>query len=244
MNRLLGIALVLLPLLARAGGEVPLDSASIDVFDTASLQRGAKTYVQYCLGCHALKYMRFSRIASDLQMAEQKVTEELMYVGEKIHDSMHIAMRPEDAERWFGIPAPDLSVIARARGADWLFSYLRGFYVDESRPFGVNNRVFKDVAMPNVLGHLQGQQQAVLRPDGSIKQLKIVKQGELRPKQFNDRVTDLVNFLVYVGEPAQLKRLKLGKWVIGYLLIFWWIAYRLKKEYWNDIHESLEGTKR
>lgn len=239
MSIVIGILLLLAPLCIQASVDVPLDKVSVDVFDKASLNRGAKTYVQYCLGCHSLKYMRYSRIADDLEITEKQVKKELMYVGEKIHDNMRIAMTQGDAERWFGIKAPDLSLIARSRGADWLYSYLRGFYLDESRPFGVNNRVFKDVAMPNVLWELQGHRKAVFKSEGNtqlVQRLKIIKRGSLTPREFDAVIADLVNFLVYVGEPAQLVRLKLGKWVILYLIIFLIIAYRLKKEYWKDVH--------
>lgn len=239
MKKILGILLTLTPLWVQAVGDVRLDKVSIDVFDKTSLQRGAKTFVQYCLGCHSLKYMRYSRIADDLEISEQQVNKDLMYVGDKIHDSMRIAMSPEDAEIWFGIEAPDLSLVARSRGADWLYSYLQGFYQDESRPFGVNNRVFKDVAMPNVLWELQGNQTAIFKTvenTSVIGRLKITEKGSMSPLDFDATIKDLVNFLVYVGEPAQLVRIKLGKWVILYLLVFLIVAYRLKKEYWKDLH--------
>lgn len=218
---------------------VRLDHAETDVFDKESLQRGATTYVRYCLGCHSLKHMRYSRLAEDLEMSEDRVKSELIYAGDKIQDSMTIAMSDDNTEQWFGTKAPDLSLIARARGKDWLYSYLRGFYLDESRPFRVNNRVFKDVAMPNVLWELQGQQTAVFKTDNKsdgIQKFKVDGKGRLTPREFNNTVADLVNFLGYVGEPAQLIRLKMGKWVILYLFLFLIIAYRLKKEYWKDIH--------
>ena len=239
MKKITAILLVFIPLWVQASGDAQLDRVSVDVFDKPSLYRGAKTYVQYCLGCHSLKYVRYSRLAVDLEISEEQVKKELMYVGEKIDDSMRIAMHEDAAAIWFGIKTPDLSLIGRSRGADWLYSYLRGFYLDESRPFGVNNRVFKDVAMPNALWELQGHRKAVFKTEGGqefIKRLKIVKRGSMNSEEFDATVADLVNFLVYVGEPAQLVRLKLGKWVILYLIIFLIVAYRLKKEYWKEVH--------
>ncbi len=239
MKTITAILLVITPLWVQASGVVQLDRVKVDVFDKASLYRGAKTYVQYCLGCHSLKHMRYSRLAADLEVDDERVKKELMYVGEKIHDSMQIAMPQDAAANWFGIKTPDLSLIARSRGADWLYSYLRGFYLDEARPFGVNNRVFKDVAMPNALWELQGHRKAIFKTENGqevITRLKIVKRGSMNSKDFDATVTDLVNFLVYVGEPSQLVRLKMGKWVILYLIIFWIVAYRLKKEYWKAVH--------
>lgn len=239
MKKIIGILCVLLPLCAHAKSSVHLDNIDVDVFDKASLRRGANTYVKYCLGCHSLKHMRYSRIAADLEMSEESVKKELIYVGENIHDSMMVAMGTEQAEAWFGIKAPDLSLISRSRGKDWIYSYLRGFYIDKSRPFGVNNIVFKDVGMPNVLWELQGSQDAVYKTHDGVEvfaRLVSSEEGRLSKRQFDTVVADLVNFLEYVGEPAQLIRLKMGKWVILYLLIFWLVAYRLKAEYWKDVH--------
>jgi ubiquinol-cytochrome c reductase cytochrome c1 subunit len=156
-----------------------------------------------------------------------------------IYDKMFTAMNKHDAEKWFGIQPPDLSLISRSRGKDWLYSYLKGFYVDKSKPLGINNTIFPDVGMPNVLWQLQGQQEAKVRiVEGKriVEGLELVKPGTLSEKEFDVLVTDLVNFLAYVGEPMQLERISLGKYVLLYLLMFLVIAYMLKKEYWKDVH--------
>jgi len=233
-----------------------LGKAPIHPSDMHSLQRGAKYYVNYCAGCHSLKYVRFSRIARDLDMDDrydrvltQTVKENLVFdEALNIGDTLTIAMNPEDAERWFGVKPPDLSLVARVRGVDWLYQYLRGFYRDADRPWGVNNLMFKDVAMPNVLEHLQGVQIPVykrvdLKVEGArqsikaIDKLEIAKPGTLEPAEFNSLVADLVNFLDYVGEPVRHKRVRLGFWVIGFMLLLCGSTYLLKQEYWRDVHK-------
>ncbi|WP_374086760.1 cytochrome c1 [Methylomicrobium lacus] len=218
---------------------VELQSADIDLSNKESLQRGAKNFVTYCLGCHSIKYMRYKRLAQDLQMDEKKLLVQIAPQNAGIYDQMFTAMNRHDSEKWFGLQPPDLSVIARSRGKDWLYSYLKGFYVDHGAPLGVNNTVFPDVGMPNVLWQLQGQQEAVVKMvDGKqvVEGLTLVKPGTLSEKEFDDLVTDLVNFLVYVGEPMQLERISLGKYVLLFLFLFLGIAYQLKKEYWKDVH--------
>ncbi len=160
-----------------AGGGVHLDDANVDVTDTESLQRGAKYFVNYCMGCHSAKYQRYNRMGRDMGLTEEEVKENLMFTTDNIGDTMNIAMKPEDAEKWFGVIPPDLSVTARSRGVDWIYTYLRTFYMDESRPFGVNNLVFKDVGMPHVMWGLQGAQKAVYKEvDGRkvIEKLEMV----------------------------------------------------------------------
>jgi ubiquinol-cytochrome c reductase cytochrome c1 subunit len=218
---------------------VELQAASIDLSDKQSLQRGAKTFVTYCLGCHSLKYMRYKRLAEDFGLDEKKMLTQIAPQNASIYDKMFTAMNKHDAEKWFGIQPPDLSLIARSRGADWLYSYLKGFYADKSKPLGVNNTVFPDVGMPNVFWQLQGEQQAVVRMvEGKqiVEGLMLHKPGTLSQKEFDDLVNDLVNFLAYVGEPMQLERVSLGKYVLLYLFMFLGIAYLLKKEYWKDVH--------
>ena len=161
------------------------------------------------------------------------------FLGAGIYDQMHSAMNGHDAEKWFGTTPPDLSLIARSRGADWLYSYLKGFYADKSKPTGVNNLVFKDVAMPNVFWQQQGTQTAVIKNiDGHdvVAELKLEQPGQMSPKEFDHMVNDLVNFLVYVGEPVQLERQAMGKYVLFFLLMIIALAYLLKKEYWKDVH--------
>ena len=240
MKTIITTLLLLLSLSVHAsGGDVKLESADIDLSDTASLERGAKHYVTYCLGCHAAKHIRYKRIALDLHLDESEILKNVAPQGAGIYDQMHSAMNGHDAEKWFGTTPPDLSLIARSRGADWLYSYLKGFYADKSKPTGVNNLVFKDVAMPNVFWQQQGTQTAVIKNiDGHdvVTELKLEQPGQMSPKEFDLMVNDLVNFLVYVGEPVQLERQAMGKYVLFFLLMIIALAYLLKKEYWKDVH--------
>ncbi|MEE9396010.1 MAG: cytochrome c1 [Methylococcales bacterium] len=216
-----------------------LDDADVDVFDKASVQRGAQLFVDYCIGCHSAQHLRYSRLAEDMDISEEDIKKSYLSATAKIGDGMISAMDAEHAEKWFGTPTPDLSVTARVRGADWLYTYLRGFYTDESRPFGVNNIVFKDVAMPNVFWKLQGIQNRVIRKtDGDDEPIEIglAQAGIMTPDEFDSAMRDLVNFMVYLGEPAMLERIPLGKYVILFLLVFLVPAYLLKKEYWKDVH--------
>lgn len=240
MKKVLYTLLFLLPLQVLASGAgVKLESADIDLTDSASLERGAKHYVTYCLGCHAVKHIRYKRIALDLQLDESEILKNVAPMGAGIYDQMHSAMNQHDAEKWFGTAPPDLSLIARSRGADWLYSYLKGFYAEPGKPTGVNNAVFKDVAMPNVFWQVQGTQAAITKKvDGQdvVTGLKLEEPGQLSPKEFDKLVNDLVNFLVYVGEPVQLERQQMGKYVLFFILMFIGLAYLLKKEYWKDVH--------
>lgn len=217
--------------LANAG-TIHLDPVEIDLSDKASLQRGAQTFVNYCLSCHAASYMRYNRMAKDIGLSDEQVKENLMFTTDKIGDTMTIAMRPEDAKKWFGVVPPDLSVIARSRGTDYLNTYLRSFYLDEAKPTGTNNIVFKDVGMPHVLW----QQQGYLHHDEETGLLSQAKEGELSSYEYDTMVADLVNFLAYIGEPSKIQRLELGKWVLLYLFILFLVVYPMKKAFWKDIH--------
>lgn len=239
------IALLGVPQLVLASGaEVHLDKANIDLEDQESLRKGAKLFVDYCLNCHSAALMRYSRIGKDLGMSEDEVITELMPAGGKIGDTMNVVMQPKDAARWFGTAPPDLSVLVRVRGEDWIYSYLRAFYRDESRPWGVNNSVFNDVAMPHVLWELQGLQEAKTEmhtdEDGHEREritgFELVEKGTLSADDYDTAIRDLVNFMSYLSEPSKLQRLALGKWVLGFLFLFLILAYLLKKEYWKDIH--------
>lgn len=227
-------------LVLAAGAGVHLDKAPIDLRDQASLQRGAQMFVNYCLSCHSAQYMRFNRLGADLGISEEQLKANMMFGTDKVGDTMTIAMSAKDSKGWFGNPPPDLSVIARARGADWLYTYMRTFYLDEKKPMGVNNLVFPDVGMPHVLWELQGLQKPVYRTgeDGhsTISGFEMVKPGTLTPAEYDAAVGDLVNFLVYMGEPVQLKRQELGVKVLIFLAFFFVLAYLLKKEYWKDVH--------
>lgn len=215
-----------------------------DITNVASLQRGARNFVNYCMGCHSARYVRYGRLGEDLGLSEQQVIDNLMFIGERIHDTMKISMRPEDAARWFGTTPPDLSLIARSRGPDYIYSFLKSFYLDPSRPTGVNNRVMPQTAMPDVLWELQGLQEAVYDGESDaehnavhkrFKEFRSVRPGTLQPKEYDDFVRDTVNFLVYIGEPMQLERRSIGLRVLTFLLVFFLFAYFLKKEYWKDV---------
>lgn len=228
-------------------------TADNDIRSAASLQRGARNYVNYCLGCHSLQYIRYNRIATDLGLTDEQVIRNLMFTGERPFDPVLTTMPPQDAEAWFGRAPPDLSLVARSRGPDWLFQFLKTFYVDESRAAttGVNNLRFDGAAMPHVLADLQGLQKAVFHverrtektSDGKevVSQLKVfdhfepVKPGKLTAQQYDEFVRDTVNFLDYVGEPSRAKREQLGIWVIAFLLVFTGFAYALKLEIWKGV---------
>lgn len=223
---------------ANAAEESHLQKAKIDPTDKVSLLRGAKYFVTYCLGCHSAKYMRYLRIALDTGADEKTVLKEIAPEGAGIYDQLHTAMNKHDAEKWFGVQPPDLSLIARSRGADWLYSYLTSYYIDEKRPFGANNMVFPDTAMPNPLWQMQGEQVVKVRKTiwGELLELELDEPGKLSEKEFDQLVNDLVNFLVYVGEPVQQERKSLGRYVLLFLMVFAVIAYMLKREYWKDVH--------
>ena len=210
----LSLALILLAFNVFASGELHLEHANTDISDTASLQNGAKLFMNYCSGCHAISFMRYNRVAKDLNLSDSLVVEHLMFAGEKPGETITTAMPKEGAEKWFGVTPPDLSLVARAKGTDWIYSYLRGFYEDESKVFGVNNKVLESASMPDVLWSL--------------------KEG--RPEaEFDQDVRDITNFLDYVGEPAKLIRTSLGVWVLLFLGVLLVLTYLLKKEYWKDV---------
>jgi len=221
-----------------------LDKANIDPTDTESLRRGATLFANYCFNCHSTALMRYNRIGQDLGYDEAQLDGLFIFTGAKVGDLMEIAIPPEDAKRWFGVTPPDLSVVSRSRGVDWIYTYLRSFYQDSSRPWGVNNAVFKDVAMPHVLWELQGLQAPKfdehVDEEGVkhqiITDLNLVESGQLSAEQFDAAVLDIVNYLHYMGEPTKQTRLALGKWVILYLLLFFIVVFFLKKEYWKDVH--------
>ncbi len=216
----------------------------IDTSDIKSLQRGARLFVNFCMGCHSAAYMRYNRLGNDLGINEATLRQNFMFGTDKPGNTMITSMRKNDALKFFGVVPPDLSVIARSRGADWLYTYFLTNYSDPTRPFGVNNLQFKDSAMPHVLWELQGIQkpvyETVTEENGTtidrIVKLELDIPGKQKPEEYKKTVYDLVNYLVYLAEPAKLKRQKIGGWVIIYLVIFLIIAYLLKKEYWKDVH--------
>ena len=229
---------------AFATSSSKLSHMKVDLSDQQSLQRGAKIFINYCLSCHSAAYMRYNRMGQDLSISDDVLKENLMFAAEKVGDVMSISMRQEDSINYFGVIPPDLSVIARSRGADWLYTYFKTFYKDDSRPFGVNNLVYKDTAMPHVLWELQGIQRLASKEnvtavyyDPTYKDyLELLTPGKQTERQYDRTIRDLVNYLVYISEPIKLKRTKIGVWVMFYLFIFLLITYMLKKDYWKDIH--------
>ena len=226
--------------LAAAGG--PVQQAGNDLSDRASLQRGAKLYMNYCSSCHSLKFLRYSRMAEDLGLTEEEVMGNLNFTGAKFGEHIQVALTEADGEKWFGKMPPDLTLIARVRGSDWLYTYLKSFYLDESRPLGWNNMLFPNVSMPNPLWELQGLQHAEFgEPDAATgerqpERLVVTNPGRLQGQEFDQVVRDITNFLEYAGEPAALKRQALGVWVILFLAFFTLLAWMLKTEYWRDVH--------
>jgi ubiquinol-cytochrome c reductase cytochrome c1 subunit len=222
--------LISLPVLA-AGPSIALDKANNDLSDKESLKKGFKTYINYCLGCHQLQYQRYNRTFTDLGIEEADGVANYMYTGEKVGDHITNTMPEKEAAKWFGSAPPDLTLEARLRSPDWIYTYLRSFYMDSERPFGVNNKVFKDVGMPHVLQDLQG----VSSIDEHGK-LSPAMGGSLTAEEYDVVVRDLTNFLEYVGEPSKLERKSMGYNVLIFLFIFFIISYFLKREYWKDIH--------
>ncbi|XOJ84425.1 cytochrome c1 [Methylophilaceae bacterium Uisw_099_01] len=209
---------------------IELSKAPIDLTNNQSLQRGAKTFINYCLNCHSANFMRYSNL-QDIGLSAETIKNDLLFTGDKIGDTMSVNMSAKDSKKWFGASPPDLSVVARSRGADWIYSYMRGFYSDPSRPMGWNNTVYVNSAMPHILWELQGEQ--ILNP--KTKKLEKFSSGKLNAKEYDAMIADLTNYLVYMSEPDQLKRKKMGYYVIGFLLLLLFLTIKLKKEYWRDI---------
>ncbi|HEU4993076.1 MAG TPA: cytochrome c1 [Luteimonas sp.] len=224
---------------AEEGADLP--HAGTDLGDQASLQRGAKLFMNYCSGCHSLKYMRYSRMAEDLGLSEDEVQANLNFTGAKPGEQVHVALTEADAQKFFGKMPPDLSVIARVRGSDWIYNYLKSFYLDEARPVGWNNTVFPNASMPNPLWEMQGLQHAEYGAadaggERPVEKLVLAQPGSQTPEQFDQTVRDITAFLEYAGEPAALKRQSMGVWVVLFLAFFTFLAWLLKKEYWRDVH--------
>ncbi|MBV1870165.1 MAG: cytochrome c1 [Gammaproteobacteria bacterium] len=216
MKKILVFLLMVGPgLVLASGGDVKLEHAQIDARDLESLKRGADMFYSQCVGCHSTKYVRYERIAKDLNLSEAYVKENYMYNTEVIGSTALSSMPADLAKKWFGTPPPDMSLEARLNGNDWLYSYLIGFYEDDSRPFGYNNHVFKDVGMPNVLAGLK---------------------ADLGEEKFKAAVNDLTNYMAYMADPVKVEREELGTKVIIFLLILLIPAYLLKVEYWKDVH--------
>ncbi|APV52369.1 cytochrome c1 [Betaproteobacteria bacterium GR16-43] len=246
MNRISRIVLAvaaLVPVLAFASGaKLALDKAPINLHDKVSLQRGAQAFVNHCLNCHSASMMRYSRL-SDLGLTEAQIRDNLLLAGEKVGESMTTALDAKDAKAFFGVVPPDLSLLARSRGSDWLYTYLRGFYRDAGTKTGWNNTVFPNVGMPHVLWEYQGDQvmQVTTKVDpvsgDKVESHKLVldRPGKLKPVEYDQYVSDLVNFMTYVSEPAQTNRKMWGILVLFFLAAFAVITLLLKNEYWKDV---------
>ncbi len=228
------------PTALASGAHVKLDRADVDLHDLPSLQRGARIFVNFCLSCHSAAYMRYNRMGEDLGLTEELVRENLLFAADKPGDLMKAVMPKEVAKAAFNTVPPDLTLVARMRGADWLYTYMRSFYRDPQSPSGWNNIVFPNVAMPHVLYEWQGDQRAVFEkgPDGQrhFVRFELERPGTMSPQEYDQAMRDLTNFLVYLGEPVKLQRYKIGIIVVIFLVVFWVFAYLLKKEYWKDIH--------
>lgn len=233
MKKLLAILLLAPGLALAAGGGAKLDRAPVDLNDKLSLQRGAQIFVNHCLNCHAAGVMRYSKLM-DIGLTEAQVRDNLMFATDKVGDTMATTLDPKDGKAWFGVNPPDLSLTARSRGPDWLYTYLRGFYRDPATKSGWNNTVFPNVGMPHVLWEYQGDQLLQAADKGEAK-LVLAQPGKLPPAEYDRYVGDLVNYLVYMGEPARAKRVQIGIVVMFFLAAFFVIAVLLKKEYWKDV---------
>lgn len=256
-KQLIALMFALLPGFAMAAGSsVELDKANVDTSDKAALQDGARTFVNYCMGCHSAQYQRYERVATDLGIPEELMMENLVFTGALYGEHMNIGMRPEDSKVWFGAAPPDLTMVARVRGEDWLYSYLRSFYEDPSRPFGWNNTVFENVGMPHVLAELQGRQvkgcaPAPVRKDGKVVRDSLTGEAMLEEQcdvlyveegtgtqsaeEYDTTVRNLVTFLSYSADPIKETRHRIGIYVLIYLAFLFVFAYLLKREYWRDV---------
>src|SRR5579871_100625 len=235
--------LLCLPAAVRAEGEGNLRHAENEVRNRASLQRGARNFMNYCSGCHSAQFVRFNRIGTDLGITDQELKDSLMFTAERPFETIKSSLAPADGRKWFGNAPPDLTLFRSSRGVDYLYTFLTGFYVDPSRPTGVNNEALPGTAMPDVLADLQGLQAAEFKPRKAddaappeIERLKLIAPGTMTPEKFEEFVRDTVNFLDYIGEPVQVQRRDLGVWVILFLLVFTGFAFLLKREYFKDIH--------
>ncbi|MCK9201222.1 MAG: cytochrome c1 [Gallionella sp.] len=236
INKLWMLALLMaMPVLAIASGaEVHLDKAPVNLKDQVSLQRGAKLFTSRCLACHSASYMRYNRL-QDIGMTEEQIKKDLELPEDvKLGSTMQAAMDANSAKLAYGVAPPDLSVIARSRSADWLYTYLRSFYVDSARSTGWNNAIFPNVGMPHVLSDMQGEQ--ALKGEGHERKLELTAPGSMKPAEYDSAVADLTNYLVFMGEPAKLVRYDLGLIVLGFLSILFVLVYALKKEIWKDLH--------
>lgn len=235
---LLGLALAFAPAAMASSEGLPASNANLS--DIGSLQNGAKIYFNYCSGCHSLNLMRYSRIAEDLQLSQDQVMQNLNFTGANFGERIPSSLHATDGKAWFGAAPPDLSLMARAKGVDYVYNYLKSFYLDPSRPIGWNNTVFPNASMPNALWELQGIQTAKFKlAEGGEKEFEgfdLHQVGKLSSEEFDGVARDVANFLQYAAEPAAMQRKSIGIWVILFLSVFTLLAYFLKQEYWKDVH--------
>lgn len=239
---LIALSLIMPGLVFAAGGHYKLDSVKVDMGDQASLQRGAKLFVNYCLSCHSASYMRYNRMGADLGISDKEIEKYMGFITDKegkfkVGALMKSNLSADEAKAAFNTVPPDLSLTARSRSPEWIYTYMRSFYQDEKTVTGWNNSIYPSVAMPHVLAGLQGTQRAVKSEDGkSVKALEMAKAGSMEKKDYDAAMRDLTNFMVYLAEPAKLVRYEIGVYVILFLIILAIPAYLLNKEYWKDIH--------
>ena len=226
-----------------AGGSVHLEPSNIDLDNTASLQRGARNFMNYCSGCHSAQYVRFNTIGKKLDLSEEQLIDNLMFNAEKTFETIISALPPEEGARWYGTAPPDLSLMARARGADYVYNFLKGFYVSPNSPSGVDNVVLAGTSMPHVLWELQGYQTASFshheNEDGSVtttfEGFEQMSAGSMDAEDYDEFVRDTTNFLAFIAEPIRQDRRKLGVWVLMFLIFFYILAAQLKKQIWKDV---------
>lgn len=256
-KKILILLLMCFPIFVHASeeGNEHLMKADINLENKNSLRHGFKLFVNYCMSCHSAKYMRYIHVAKALGLSKKQMEDNLMFVSDftnpnkpdgenkKLGALMTVAMTEAEGKKWFGNPPPDLTLVARVRGADWLYTYLNSFYLDPSRPTGANNTLFKNVGMPDVLWQLHGMRKMNVSKvkDSHGKEVEKVSftqvsKGTMTPVEYQKATNDLVNFLVYLGEPAKMERQRIGILVMFFLVIFFIFAYLLKKEYWKDVH--------
>ena len=247
LGKLVVLAAILATAQAHASTGAELEKADIDPGNIASLQRGAANFMNYCSGCHSARYVRFNTIGKYLGLSEEELVDNLMFNAEKTFETIQASMPASDAARWYGTAPPDMSLMARAKGADYIYNFLKGFYLDPDSPTGVDNTVLAGTSMPHVLWELQGYQKALYsehvetNSDGSttttheFEKFELVSTGKLDVEEYESFVRDTVNFLAYIAEPIRAERRKLGTWVLIYLLVFLIIARMLKKQIWKDV---------
>ena len=231
------------PQALAAGGAVHLEPANLEQDNAASLRRGARNFMNYCSGYHSAKYVRFNTIGKALDLSEEQLIDNLMFNAEKTFETIQAAMPSEDAAVWYGKAPPDLSLMARAKGADYVYNFLKGFYIAEGSPTGVDNIVLSGTSMPHVLWELQGYQTAIFETheneDGSVKKtfanFEQLSAGSMDAGAYDEFVRDTVNFLAYIAEPIRSDRRKLGVWVLMFLIFFYILAAQLKKAIWKDV---------